>query len=64
MSIDKLHTYALIALGTGIAAGFVTSSFYNGDVEPGLKVWALSVSLYLPFYVLRSEAREKIHIPG
>lgn len=64
MNLEKLHFYAISFLALGFTAGFIVSSFHEGKVEPAIKVWALAGAIYIPFYVLRSEQRGHIHIPG
>ena len=64
MNFKNLHFYALCFLALGFTAGFIVSSFHEGEVEPAIRVWALAGAIYIPFYVLRSEQRGHIHIPG
>ena len=56
--IEKIHRYALIGLLASIPLGIlVSAAFYDGHVEPAVRIWFLCLGFYLPIYVCRSEFR-------
>jgi|AntRauTorcE11898_2_1112593.scaffolds.fasta_scaffold23351_2 hypothetical protein len=64
LDFEKLHSFALLGLGLAFIGGLIVSSFNGGAVEPALKVWLLSGSMYIPFHVMRAEQKGFLHIPG
>ncbi|GAB2904576.1 hypothetical protein GCM10027180_38820 [Microbulbifer echini] len=51
-------------MSLAFCAGFVVSSFHDGDVGPAAKLWFVAFCIYVPIYVAKANESGSIHVPA